>query len=173
MLKQLAVKKWDIRIMDFLKKSGDSTDWKELGPLVLGLVNAALEMDRVREQADLHGLDRMLLCRIYLRSLRALMPRPAIRHGGPPILVPSLVFMDDDRIAETFGLFTFDVDESLSAEDREEQIVENACEVTERIRATAESMRGPVHLASTSTTGCGAQLLVGTLLFVMAACAAL
>lgn len=89
--------------------------------LVAQLIRESLENDAIGQAVKHHGLTNELLAEIYTTSFDTLLPEPLIRHGIAPILVPSLIFIDqnflprllDHWVSSAYGVHDADIKNSI------------------------------------------------------------
>jgi len=84
----------DKKLIAHLSHGGDIDDAVS-SMLVTQLIRESLENEKIGHAVRHHGFSNELLADIYKTSFDALLPEPLIRHGIAPILVPSLLFIDE------------------------------------------------------------------------------
>jgi hypothetical protein len=107
--------------------------------LVAQLIRESLENEAIGRAVRHHGLPNELLAEIYTTSFDALLPDPLIRHGIAPILVPSLIFIDqnflpkllDHWVSSAYGIHDAGIKNSI--------IVDAAVEFIVGLRDAAET----------------------------------
>lgn len=149
----LKVRACDLEIQQHLRTSKDITD--EAGSeLARKIAYESLQMKKCSAAARKYGLDGTALAEIYQSIISAMMPEPLIRHGGP-ILVPSLIFMDDSRfeayLSNITRFGTLDPSQDLDLHE----IKRIAVALAHDIKSAGDDRRGPVRL-NQPPPGCGA-----------------
>ena len=90
----------DKQIIAHLAHGGELRDPMGIS-LVHGLLRESLENKKIAHAVKFHDISKDLLCEIYISGYENILGSPLIErsplieHGGVPILVPSLLFLDD------------------------------------------------------------------------------
>ena len=101
----------DKQIITHLAHGGELRDPMGIS-LVHGLLRESLENKKIAHAVKFHDISKDLLCEIYISGYENILGSPLIEHGGMPILVPSLLFLDDINFPSILDSFYMNCNES-------------------------------------------------------------
>lgn len=127
----------DKKLIAHLSHGGEIDD--SLGKmLVTQLIRESMESEKISRAVKHHGISNDILIEIYESSIDALLPEPLIRHGGP-ILVPSLLFIDEKILPRVLDKWVSESSYIYDTEIKNAMIVHSAIEFIVGLRDAAEA----------------------------------
>jgi hypothetical protein len=128
----------DKKIIAHLSYGGDIYDTTgEM--LVSQLISESLENTNIGNAVRNYGLSNKFLEVIYSSSIEELLPEPLIKHGIVPILVPSLLFIDQNMLPRILGHWIDSASGIYDLEIKDEVIRQTAIDFIVGLRDAADS----------------------------------
>jgi len=128
----------DKKLIAHLSHGGDVGD-SVSSILITQLIRESLENAKIGAAVRHHGISNDLLASIYRSSIEELLPEPMIRHGIAPILVPSLIFIDENFLPRLIDHWVSTAQFTQDVVLRSKIIEDTAVEFIVGLRDTADS----------------------------------
>jgi hypothetical protein len=122
----------DKQIIAHLTYGGSLRDSVGLS-LVNGFLRESLQNSIILETVKYHNITKELLREIYISGYENIPGSPLIEHGGAPILIPSLIFIDDINFPTVFDSIVL----NFCIENEKEMIIQQGIEFFNHLQGMA------------------------------------
>lgn len=154
---EVSIKLAEGKISSHIQMGGDFNS--EVGKsMVCQLIDKALKNTKISQLCRDYNINHSDLCKIYIDSIRLLMPMPWIKPTGGVMLIPTLFFMEPSRL-EAILLAIFNEVKVRGIEDKNEIIEQVVYAYANKTRDVFDEKYGPVSmeilaLGGRKTAGC-------------------